>query len=112
LTVAEDLKAGDVVVVKKGAAAVGKVIQVDKTGAGGAPGLLAFRVETLDVNGTLVRLRGSATREGEAKPPNAAVLIPVAGPLTLLKHGTDAVIQEGTPFVASVAKETAVGVGR
>ncbi|MGB7283262.1 MAG: chitobiase/beta-hexosaminidase C-terminal domain-containing protein [Candidatus Acidiferrum sp.] len=109
---AEDLQAGDVVVVKKGAAAVGKVIQVDRTGAGGAPGVIAFRVETLDVNGTLIRLRGSATKEGEAKPPNAALLIPVAGPFTLLRHGTDAVIQEGTPFVASLAKETAVGVGR
>jgi Chitobiase/beta-hexosaminidase C-terminal domain len=108
---AEDLKVGDLVVAKKGAAAVGKVIQVDRNGAGGAPGVISFRVETLDVNGTVLRLRGAATKEGEAKPPNAALLIPVVGALTLLKHGTDAVIPEGTPFRASLARETEVGVG-
>jgi hypothetical protein len=108
LTLAEDLKVGDVLVAKKGAAAVGKVIQVDKTGAGGAPGVIAFRVLTLDVNGMAVQLRGSATREGEAKPPNAAVLIPVAGPFIIFKHGTDAVIQQGTPFMACLAVDASL----
>jgi hypothetical protein len=32
----------------------------------------------------------SATREGDASPPNAAVLIPVVGPFTVFKHGKDA----------------------
>jgi hypothetical protein len=37
LTLAEDIKAGDMVLVAKGSPAVATVTQVDKTGAGGAP---------------------------------------------------------------------------
>src|SRR5208282_1148973 len=87
LTLAEDLKAGNLVVAKKGTPAAGRVIQVDKTGAGGAPGVVSFEVDTLDVNGTMVKLSGTAEKDGDAKLPNAAVLIPVVGPFTAFKHG-------------------------
>ena len=111
LTLAEDLKAGNLVVAKKGTPAAGRVIQVDKTGAGGAPGVVSFEVDTLDVNGTMVKLSGTAEKDGDAKLPNAAVLIPVVGPFTAFKHGTDAVIKAGTAFRAHVAEDTLLGVG-
>jgi len=101
LTLSEDLLIGNVVV-KKGATAVATVTAVDKTGLGGAPGVISFEVDSLQSDIGPIALQGGATKEGEAKPPNAAVLIPFVGPLTVLKHGTDAVIAKGTPFTAYV----------
>ncbi len=105
---ADDLVVAGTVVAKKGSPAAGTVIQVNKTGAGGLPGEIEFEADTLDANGASVKLRGSAAREGAAKPPNAAVLIPVVGPFTVFKHGTDAEIKQGALFVAHVAADTAV----
>ena len=106
LTLADDLKVGNVVVARKGSPAAALVIQVDKTGAGGAPGDITFQVDSLTVNGSVIKLSGFATKEGEAKPPNAAFLIPVVGPLTVLKHGADAEIKQGTLFTAFVSADT------
>jgi hypothetical protein len=108
LALSDDLKVGNVVVARKGSAAAALVIQVDKTGAGGAPGDITFQVNSLTVNGSVIQLSGFATKEGEAKPPNAAFLIPVVGPLTVLKHGADAEIKKGTPFTAFVNADTAL----
>ena len=106
MTLAEDLKYGNVVLVKKGTPAVGMVIQVDKSGAGGAPGVLTFQVNAFNLNGTPIKLTGTASTEGDAKLPNAAVFIPLVGPFTIFKHGTDAVINAGTPFAASLTADT------
>jgi hypothetical protein len=106
LSVADDLRFGNEVVMKKGTPVSGRVIQVDRTGIGGAPGVVAFQVETLNDKGMLVKLYGDATREGDAKLPNAAVMIPFVGPLTVLKHGTDAVIKAGETFTGYLAADT------
>jgi hypothetical protein len=108
LTLSQDLKAGNVVVAPKGLPTFALVTQVDKTGIGGGPGDITFQVDSLTVNGSTIKLRGFATREGEAKPPNAAVLIPVVGPFTVFKHGTDAEIKPGTPFTAFVDEDTSL----
>jgi hypothetical protein len=108
LKLADDLKVGNVVVVRKGASAAGLVIQVDKTGLGGAPGDVTFQVDSLTANGSVIKLSGFATKEGEAKPPGAARFIPYVGVLTVLKHGTHAEIPTGTPFTAFVDKDTAL----
>ena len=108
LTVTRDVLQEGVVLIKTGTPAVGTVIQVDKNSSFGLPGVLSFKVDYLDLNGTLIRLCGEAAREGEAKPPNAAVLIPVVGPLTALRHGTDAVIKQGTPFTAFLYADTSL----
>ena len=105
LKLADDIKVGTEIVAKKGSAASGTVIQVDRAGAGGLPGQVDFEVNALDANGTTVKLLGSATKEGQAKPPNAAILIPVVGPFTLFKHGTDAEIMPGATFTAAVAED-------
>ena len=107
LVLVTDLKVGNVVVAPKGSAAVALVIQVDKTGLAGAPGDITFQVSSLATKDGVIQLSGSATREGQAKPPNAVVLIPFFGPLTAaLKHGKDAEILSGTPFTAFVDKDT------
>jgi Chitobiase/beta-hexosaminidase C-terminal domain len=108
LTLSEDLQVGNVAVAPKGTPAFALVTQVDKTGIGGGPGDITFQVDSLTVNGSIIKLRGFATREGEAKPPNAAVLIPVVGPFTVFKHGTDAEIKPGTPFTAYVHADTSL----
>jgi hypothetical protein len=64
--------------------------------------------EDLKTGDTLIKLHCSATREGEASPPNAAVLIPVVGPFTVFKHGKDAEIKPGTPFTALVSADTQI----
>jgi hypothetical protein len=112
LTLADDIKSGDTVLVAKGAKAEAVVTEVEKTGAGGAPGDIAFQVNSLNVNGTTVKLRGGATMEGEPKPPTPALLIPVVGVLTLLRHGTDAEIKAGMSVTAYVDADTDVALAK
>jgi hypothetical protein len=111
-TLVEDIKTENAVIGPKGVTAEGVVTQVNKTGIGGAPGNVSFRLKTLNVNGTEVPLRGSAMLEGDAKPPNAAFLIPVVGELSVLRHGTDAEIKKGTPMTAYVAVDMVVAQGK
>jgi hypothetical protein len=106
LSLAENVVVNGLVAVPKGTAAIGTVVAINHTGAGGAPGDISFEVDSMTVNGKLVKLYGSATREGQAHLPNAAVLIPVVGPFTAFRHGTDAVIDKGTPFTAFVDSNT------
>lgn len=109
LTLAEDLRVGNLVVAPKGSAAVGVVTQVDKPGAGGVPGDLSFQVNSLTVNGKAIKLTGFASKEGDAKPPNIGTLmIPGAGPFFVLKHGSDAQINKGAPITAYVDVDTPV----
>lgn len=108
LTLADDMKVGSEIVAKKGSSASATVIQVDKARIGGLPGEVVFEVNSLDANGTAIKLLGSAAKEGRAKPPNAAILIPVAGLFTVLQHGTDAEIRPGATFTASVAEDVAL----
>jgi hypothetical protein len=108
LTLAEDIRVGDMMLVVKGARAVATVTEVDKTGAGGAPGNLVFQVDSLDANGNSVKLCGSETLEGQPKPPNAAVLVPYVGLFTLFRHGKDAEIKPGTPVTAYVDADTSL----
>jgi hypothetical protein len=107
LTLAGDLMVGNIVVAPKGLPAVALLIEVDKTAHGGGPGEITFQVDSLTVNGSVIRLHGFATKEGEAKPPNVgALIIPLVGPFTALKHGGDAEIKTGMPFTAYVEGDT------
>lgn len=57
----------------KGSAATGRFVQVDKPGFGGMPSQVNFHVDALNVQGTVTKLRRTATIEGQAKPPSATV---------------------------------------
>ena len=48
----------------------------------------------------LLKLHGAASLEGQAEPPNAALLVPLVGIFIVLHHGKDAIIKPGTPFTA------------
>jgi hypothetical protein len=108
LTLTEDLMVDDVVLVKQGTPASGRIIQVDKTGLAGQPGDLTFQADSLDPNGTSVKLHGTVFLEGDAKPPNAELLIPVVGGAFLLKHGQDAQIKKGATLTAYVDGDTSL----
>jgi len=106
LTLAEDLSVNGVVIAHQGDSATVTITQVEKTGAGGAPGELDFQIDPLHTSLGLLNLRGAATLEGQASLPNATALIPVVGPFTLFRHGKDADIKTGTPFTADLTPPT------
>src|SRR5262249_4211592 len=85
---------------RKGAAASVSIIQVDKTGAGGAPGQLQFQIDPFLTDTGFLKLHGAAALEGQAQPPNAGALIPVFRDFIIFRHGKNAVINPGTPFIA------------
>jgi ribosomal protein L27 len=107
LTLAEDLKAGDVIVAKKGTPAIATVTQVDKTGMGGAPGEIFFQADSIQAGSVLIKLRGAAVKEGQDKVGKAMGLmfVPVV-PAGLFVHGKDAEIKQGTAFTAFVDTDT------
>jgi hypothetical protein len=107
LTLAEDLKAGDVVVVNKGTPSVATVTEVDKARVMGVAGEVVFHVDYLQAGNTLVKLRGTAAKEGQDKEVKAVALmtVPVV-PAGLFVHGQDAEIKKGTSFTAFVDADT------
>ncbi len=112
MTLADDLKIGETLIAAKDSPAVAMVIQVEKTGAGGAPGEVTFKADSLTAGSTVIKLHHSAAKEGDAHPPNEVVVIPVVGWLTLLRHGKDADIKPRTPFTALVRVDTQVRPAR
>ena len=106
LTLADDLTLNGAVIAHKGDSATVTVTQVEKTGAGGAPGEIDFQADPLHTSLGLLNLRGAATLEGQTNLPNATALIPVVGPFTLFRHGKDADIKTGTPFTAYLVPPT------
>jgi hypothetical protein len=106
LVLAEDLAAGDMIFAKKGTPVDAIVAESDGAHIGGVPGILTFKAQSFQVGSTTVFLRGYATKEGQAKPPNASVLIPVVGMFGIFRHGTNANIKQGTPFTAYLAQDT------
>jgi len=112
LTLAEDLKDGDTVLVKKGAPAFAVVTEADGSRGGGVPGEIAFAVDSLNVNGKRVKLNGSAFKEGQDKA-GSAIALAVAFPLAaLLKHGEQAEIKKGTPLTAFVDADVIVNAAK
>jgi Chitobiase/beta-hexosaminidase C-terminal domain len=109
LTLADNLKVGDVVVAPKGTPSVANVTEVDRPGMGGLPGEVFFEVDSLQVGTTLIKLHGAAAKEGQPKYGKAIGLmfVPVA-PVGLFVHGKNAEIQKGASFTAFVDADTLV----
>jgi translation elongation factor P/translation initiation factor 5A len=107
LSLAEDLKVGDVIVVKKGTPAVATVTEVDKTGRGGAPGDVFFQVDSLQAGNVRIKVHGAAAKEGQDKVGKALGLmfVPVV-PAGLIVRGKDAEIKQGASFTAFVDADT------
>ncbi len=104
-TVAEDLTISGQVIVRKGTAAVGSVINAEKGGYLGKSGKLGVQVEsTQTVNGQPLKLRAAKGREGDDKTMSTAVLSAIV-PFFLFKKGGDAKIAAATPVTVYVAEE-------
>ena len=107
LAVAEDLKIGAVVVVKKGTPAVATVTEVDNTGMGGAPGEVFFQVDSLQAGSVLIKMHGTAAKEGQDKVGKAMGLMFVPFvPVGIFVHGKDAEIKQGALLTAFVDADT------
>jgi hypothetical protein len=105
MTLAEDIKVGDVVVVRKGAVALGTVTNAHKSGMLGKPGELSIRLEYLKTDDRRIRLRGNKGKEGEGKVGATVALTVLFGPIGLIKHGKNVEIKAGTPLTAFVDED-------
>lgn len=106
LTLDEDLKVGDIVVVKAGAKAYAVVSNVKKAGMMGKGGELNIRLDYLKADGAKIKLRGTKARQGEDKTTTTIVLTILLGPVGLIKHGKDIEVKAGTPLSAFVGDDT------
>ena len=108
LTLAEDLKVGDAVIAAKGAPAIVNVTEAHKSSVAGIPGFVSFEAESLTIDGTVVKLTGSAAKEGrevQINPATVGLAFVVPGGVFLV-HGNDAEIKPGSLFTATVAEDT------
>jgi hypothetical protein len=105
MTLAEDLKIGDVVIARKGAVALGTVTNAHKSGMMGKAGELSIRLEYLKTDDQRVRLRGSKGKEGEGAVGATVALTILFGPIGLIKHGHNVEIKQGTPLTAFVDQD-------
>jgi hypothetical protein len=93
LTLAEDLKVGDIVVAKAGARALGEVIQGKRPDFWGEAGEVSLRVRFLKIGDQKVEIRGAAGS---------------AGTRYIVIRGSQAIIKTGTPVKAFVTADTEV----
>jgi hypothetical protein len=93
LTLAEDLKVGDLVVAKAGARALVEVVQGKKPDFWGEAGEVSIRVHFLGVGNKKVEIQGAAGS---------------AGVRYVVIRGSQAIIKTGTPVKAFVAADVAV----
>jgi hypothetical protein len=105
MTLAEDLKVGDVIVAKKGAVALGTVTNAHKSGMMGKAGELSIRLEYLKTDDQRVHLRGSKGKEGEGAVGATVALTILFGPIGLIKHGKNVEIKQGTPLTAFIDQD-------
>ena len=108
LVLDQDLKIGDVVLVKAGAKAVGTITHSKKAGMMGKAGELNMRLEYLIAGDNRVKLRGSKGKEGEGKEGATVALTVLFGPIGLIKHGKNVEIKSGTPLLAYLDESYAV----
>jgi hypothetical protein len=104
----QDVKLGDAVVIPKETPVDAAITQADPSGHMGAPGDIAFEVDSITVRGTSVPLLGGETLEGanHYSKVRGLILIPVAGAAGLLVRGDDAEIKPGMAFTVAVAEDT------
>jgi hypothetical protein len=99
LVLDQDIKVGDVVVVRAGAKAVGTITHAKKAGMLGKAGELNMRLDYLITDSGRLRLRGTKGKEGEGKVGATVALTVLFGPIGLIKHGKDVEIKQGTALL-------------
>jgi hypothetical protein len=106
LVLDEDLKVGDVTVIKAGTKALGTITHAKKAGMMGKGGELNMRLEYLVAADSRMRLRGTKGKEGEGKVGATVALTVLFGPIGLIKHGKNVEIKQGTPLLAYVDQDS------
>jgi hypothetical protein len=99
LVLDQDIKIGDMVVIKAGAKAVGTITHAKKAGMMGKAGELNMRLDYLITDDGRLRLRGTKGKEGEGKVGATVALTVLFGPIGLIKHGKNVEIKQGTPLL-------------
>ena len=96
--VADDVKAGDAVVIAKGAPVTGRITAAEPKGRWGHSGTLAYSLDYVKaVDGSNVRLRASSTQGGQQS--TGALMLGLSG---AFKHGKDIDAPKGTSVTAYV----------
>jgi hypothetical protein len=108
LVLDQDIKVGDMVVVKAGAKAVGTITHAKKAGMMGKAGELNMRLDYLITDSGRLRLRGTKGKEGEGKVGATVALTVLFGPIGLIKHGKNVEIKQGTPLLVYTDENYAV----
>jgi len=93
LTLAEDLKVGEIMVAKTGARALGEVAKGKKPDFWGDPGEVSIRMRFLRVGEKKVEIEGS---------------LAASGVVYVIIRGSQGIIKAGTPVKAFVASDTEV----
>ena len=106
--------AEDLVIVPKGAKALGEVIHVQKSGFGGRGGELILAARYLEHNAQKITLRslkpytGLYVGKNNSNTALAVSMIPYAGLMSLFITGGEIVIPQGTHALALVAADTPI----
>lgn len=101
--VTEDVKVAEVVVIPKGATAVGHVVEVEPRRRMGRAGKLNFVLDHVKAaDGSNIRLRASSNRKGDDKTGTVIVGTVLLSPLFLIMRGKDIEIARGTAINAYV----------
>lgn len=106
IMVAEDVRAGDVVVIPAGSVGEGEVIHAAKPGAGGKAGELIVAARFVRVGDAEIRLRSFVLGAvGKDKSVDALAASFIAGPFAMFQRGGAVVIPRETLGMAKTASE-------
>ncbi len=108
LTVTEDIRVDDVLMVRAGTRAYGQIVRADPKGGFGVGGRLALALRHVELDSGIVRLDGEAHwsgRNGWSRGTTASAFAAAAG---LAITGRRAVVPPGTRISGSVLRDTAL----
>ena len=106
ITVAEDVRVGEVIVIPAGSTGIGEVIHAAKPGAGGKAGELILAARFVQVADTQVRLRSFALGvTGKDNSEAALATSFIAGPFAMFVRGGVVVVPRDTLGIAKTALE-------
>jgi hypothetical protein len=108
LRVSEDVRVGPLIVIPRGAAAVGEVEAVSRKGMVGKPGRLVLQPLFVTVSGERVFLAGSADQRGADATTGVAVGSLLLSPLGMFITGKSASLAAGSKIDARVRTEATV----
>lgn len=98
----DDIRVDGVVVVPRGAKALGTVVHAKKRGFMGKGGELNVMVDYLVINDERIRLRATSGQAGDDKVGATVALTVLFGPLGLLKRGKDIELNPGLVIPAYI----------